>query len=220
MSNEILATLGLTDTQMVDLVNELGGKEGILKFLEDRKLPIVQARTITERFPKWRMFRIGGVTKEVLLQRIEAGSSIAKWAKDLMKQPKFTTQETEENIETIILTPTDFGFKQMPTSRELFDQKRLFEWSVQNATRLPQGYVVELLPAEAGPHIRDQYNDQMKGEVIWVAMDPITDSGGGPGIFSIYWGIFGVQWLASVFVRPEEQWFAGTRIVFRLRKIV
>jgi|GEM_PF-2652368 len=183
------------------------------------RMPEPPTLTVEQKFAKWRSFLIGGVNKKALLQRVEARFSVGDWAKDLMKRPAFTTQDAEEEIETIILTPADFGYERQPTTTELLDPTRLAEWSKQNAARLPEGYVVELLPAEVGPHIRDQYKDQPKGEVLWMAMERITDSDGDPDVFRVRRGGDGTQWLCTCSADPGSQWSLDYRLVFRLRKV-
>jgi len=167
---------------------------------------------------KWRTFLIGGVDKKVFLKRIEAGFMVSDYAKSLVNNCAFTTLDKEEEIDTIILTPADFGYERMPTTTELLDPIRLAEWCAQNAERL-DGHVVELLPAEAGPHIRDQYKDQPNGEVLWIAMERITVSDGSPSVFNVRRDSGGKQWLRSRWTGPGFQWFLDYRIVFRLRKV-
>ncbi|HUQ29936.1 MAG TPA: hypothetical protein VM103_00220 [Candidatus Paceibacterota bacterium] len=172
-----------------------------------------------EKFAKWRTFLIGGVDKKSLLQRVKSGFSVSDWAQDLMKQKAFTTLEKEEEIDTIILTPRDFGYERNhPTTVELLDPVRLAKWSQENAERL-DGHVVELLPAEAGLHIRNQYKDQPLGEVLWIAMERITDSDGDPCVFIVERFDGGEQWLNTYWTRPDAEWNLGNRIVFRLRKV-
>ncbi len=167
---------------------------------------------------KWRTFLIGGVAKKALLQRVKAGFEVGSYAEDIMKKSAFTTLDKEEAIDTIVLTPADFGYTWMPTTTELFDPTRLREWSMQNAERL-DGHVIELLPAEAGPHIRDQYRDQPNGEVLWIAMERIGGSDGRPSVFYVGRDDHGEQWLRTDWARPDGQWLLGDRIVFRLRKV-
>ncbi len=190
-----------------------------LQFVIEGKEPTAPALVVEQKFAKWRTFLIGGVAKKALLARVKSGFEVGTWAEDMMKRDAFTTLDAEEEIETIILTPADFGYERMPTTTELFDTTRLAEWSKQNAVRLPSGYVVELLPTEAGPHIRDQYKDQPKGEVLWIAMERITDSDGYPYVFSVLRNDGGVQWLAGGDAIPKFQWSLDYRVVFRLRKV-
>lgn len=190
-----------------------------LQTLVEGEEPTAPTLVVEPKFAAWRTFLIGGVNAKALLVRVQAGFTVSDWAKDLMMQRAFTTQDAEEEIETIILTPADFGYERNPTTTELLDPARLAEWSTQNAARLPQGYVVELLPAEAGPHIRDQYKDQPKGELLWIAMERIADSDGYPLVFHVKRIVGGERWLYGDFAHPANQWDLGYRIVFRLRKV-
>lgn len=182
------------------------------------KMPEPPVLHVEPGLTKWRTFLIGGVAKKALLKRVEAGFTVSDYARSLVNNRAFTTLGAEESIDTIVLTPKDFGYERMPTTTELLDPTRLAEWSAQNAERL-DGHVVELLPAEAGPHIRDQYKDQPNGEVLWIAMERITDSYGGPSVFTVGRRDGGGQWLDARWARPGSQWRLGRRIVFRLRKV-
>ncbi len=190
-----------------------------LQSIHDGKAPVIPTLVSGTKFTPWRTFLIGGVAKKALLKRVEAGFTVSDYARNLVNSRAFTTLDKEEEINTIILTPADFGYERNPTTTELFDPARLAEWSKQNADRLPEGYVVDLLPAEAGPHIRDQYKDQPKGEVLWIAMERITASGGSPGVFYVLRDDGGEQWLYAYWAGPDYQWDLDRRVVFRLRKV-
>ncbi len=183
------------------------------------RMPEPPILAVKEVFAAWRSFLIGGVAYKPLLARVKAGYEVSSWAEDLMRQKVFTTLPVEESIDTIILTPTDFGYERMPTTTELLDPARLAEWSRQNAHRLPEACVVELLPAEAGPHIRDQHKDQPKGEILWIAMERIVDSDRRPSVFAVKRRGDGRRWLRTDWAYPESQWDLGGRLVFRLRKV-
>ena len=195
--------------------------DDVMKALQaviEGKMPEPPLLVVEPKFAKWRTFLIGGVAKKALLKRVEAGFTVSDYVKSLVNNRAFTTLDKEEEIDTIILTPADFGYERMPTTTELLDPTRLAEWSAQNAERL-DGYVVELLPAEAGPHIRDQYKDQPNGEVLWIAVERIADSDGSPCVFFVERDSDGEQWLRARWAVPGSRWFLGHRIVFRLRKV-
>jgi hypothetical protein len=188
-----------------------------LQAVIEGKMPEPPVLVVEPGLTKWRTFLIGGVSKKALLKRVEAGFTVSDYAKSLVNNRAFTTLDKEEAIDTIVLTPADFGYTRNPTATELLDPTRL-EWSEQNAERL-NGHVVELLPAEAGPHIRDQYKDQPNGEVLWIAMERISDSHGYPYVFAVERDSDGRQWLNAFWTYPGHQWHLGYRIVFRLRKV-
>jgi hypothetical protein len=192
-----------------------------LQSIHDGKEPVMPTLIIEPRLASWRKFLIGGVAKKPLLQRVKSGFEVGSYPESIVNNRVFTTQNVEESIDTIILEVRDFDYTRRPTTTELFDPARLAEWSKQNQHRLPEGYdAIELLPAEAGLHIRDQYKDQPKGEVLWMAMERITGSGGGPRVFSVERDGVGAQWLDARWASPQGQWSLGNRIVFRLRKKV
>ncbi len=174
------------------------------------------------RLTAWRTFRIGGMNKKNLLKRVRSGGvEVSSYAEGVMNNRSFTTLDAEEEIDTIVLEVRDFGYEHQPMTSELLDPSRLAEWSKQNAHRLPEGYdAIELLPAEAGPHIRDQYKDQPNGEVLWMAMERIAASGGSPGVFGVERGGGVEQWLRASWSCSGDQWFLDLRLVFRLRKKV
>ncbi len=189
-----------------------------LQSIHDGKAPVIPTLVSEPKLTPWRTFLIGGVAKKALLKRVEAGFTVSDYARSLVNNRAFTTLDKEEEINTIILTPADFGYERMPTTTELLDPTRLAEWSAQNAERLDD-HVVELLPAEAGPHIRDQYKDQPNDELLWIAMERITDSVGSPCVFVIERDSGGEQWLGAGWAVPGRQWGLDDRIVFRLRKV-
>ena len=184
------------------------------------KEPIIPTLSVDQKFAKWRTFIIGGFVPRALLSRVETGCKVGDGAKNLMRQVSFTTRSmVEEGVETIILTPADFGYERQPTVTELLDPTRLAEWSKQNAHRLPADYVVELLPAEAGPHIRDQYKDQLKYEVLWIAMKRIADSNGNQHVFGLERSDDGERKLHTGWMHPDDPCSLDRRLVFRLRKV-
>lgn len=179
------------------------------------------AHVVETEFAKWRTFRIGGMTrKEALLVRVREVSLVDGRAEHLMKDCEaFTTQDREEEIETIILAPADFSYECMPTITELLDPARLNKWSQQNARRLPEGHVVELLPAEAGPQIRDQYEDQPENEILRIAMERIIAQNGFSYIFVVKRGEDGVRVLSTSWASPVGQWNLDAKFVYWLRRV-
>lgn len=168
---------------------------------------------------RWRTFAIGGITPKGLLIKVRAGSSVDGRAEGMIKDRAFTTQGVKEEVETAILTPADFGYECMPTTTELLDPERLALWSGQNARRLPEGYFVGLLPAEAGPHICDQYKDQPRGEVLRIAMERITLMNGYSHIFVLRRGDNDVQLLSTSWAGPACQWGLNIKFVYQLVRV-
>lgn len=185
---------------------------------------LVTEQVKSPRFTAFRKFFIGGVSKdtfEAFLERLKTTCSVGEYVENFVaKHPAFTMRGTKEEIDTIILTPVDFGYERMPTITELFDPARLAKWSKKNAHRLPEGCVVELLPAEAGPHIRHQYKNQPPITCLFVAMEPVTlEVSREPIIFRIGRHKDGERWIYTSPVFPEAKWYPTCSFVFRLRKV-
>ncbi|MBI4118922.1 MAG: hypothetical protein HY452_01520, partial [Parcubacteria group bacterium] len=100
-------------------------------------------------------------------------------------------------------TVKDLGFKKEPTITELF-------------IRIKE--VGDLCPAEVGPHLRLTDTDQPNNSWYWIAMEPITGSGGGPGVFRLKRYGVGERWLGAGYVCPGGRWGLGLTVVFRLSK--
>ena len=162
------------------------------------------------RFIRTMSIQIGGVPKDDLIEQIKAAREVSSYADSMMRHKLFTTLDAEESITLIDLCPADLGFTENPTTTELFDVKRLAEWSKANL----DGYIVDLCPAEVGPHLAIQYKDQPKGEVLWIAMERVPDSGGRLGVFGVGRDGGGGLWLGSDWTGPVGRWRLGGRIVF------
>ena len=176
--------------------------------------------TKVEKLMPWRKSTIGGMTAQRLLLQSERNSYVEGWACNLISEKVLATRRTKQRIETIVLSPADFGFEEYPTTAELLNPTRLLEWSKQNTHRLPEGSFVELLPTEAGPHIRDQYKDQPKGEYLTVASERIIDPVGKPNLFVLAGDCVNEKpHLGSSEALPDGRWQLDTRLLFRLRKV-
>lgn len=130
------------------------------------------------------------------------GFEISGYAYDLLEKVEY--QNKKQSVDLVVLTPADLGFTSYPTTTELFARAK------------EQGY--DLCPAEIGPRLRAQYKDQPNGEWLSIANEPITDSGGYPGVFAVGRDSDGGRWLHAGWADPEGQWDLGGRVVFRLRK--
>lgn len=148
----------------------------------------------------WKTIEIG--TKE---PKFGKDIIISSYAKDLLS--KTTYPKKKENIDLVILTPKDLGFTSYCTTTQLFDEANLAK------------YGVELCPAYVAPFLRQEYMNQPNGEWLYIAMNPITDSGGNPGVFGVGRRDGGEVWLYGDWADPGDVWNLGGRFVFRLRKV-
>jgi len=150
---------------------------------------------------------IGGETVQVLEQKLQkANVQIFDSAKEILNSDEFTTLETPEEIDLVILRVSDFGFKDfdfLPTTNQLY----------QRAKELG----LELCPAEVGPHYRLKYTDQPFKECLYIGMKQIKDSCGNVFILSHY-GDDGLR-LDTPHELPIFGWLLDKEIVFRHRKL-
>lgn len=154
----------------------------------------------TKKETIWKTITIGGKKEYVF----PADMYVSDWAKDI--QSKTPLAKKKEKVNLVVLSVSDLGFTDRVTTTELFDEKNLAK------------YGVALCPAEVGLALRKQYTDQPHGEWLYVAMNPITDSGGRPFVFLVGRPSGGARWLLGRWVRQGNVWYRGYRIVFRLRK--
>lgn len=186
-----------------DFAEKLGSPEGPIWFSAFKRflrkenpwaLKLIRQITLT----------IGGVSEDALAKQLkDGGHSVSDWARDIMGKPTFTTLPEPTEIELGWVTVRDLGFTKEPTTEELF-------------TRIKE--VGELCPAEVGPHLRLADKDQQRGTWYWVAMEPISDSGGSPDVFDVRRGGGGGRWLCALFASPDGRWNLGGTVVFRLCK--
>ena len=148
---------------------------------------------------------IGGQTKEQLEQALErAGIKISDYARSMMKGKDFTTAKRKEQNDLVRLTVDAlFNDGRNHTTDEIYQKAKDFG--------------LELCPAEVGPHLRLNYQDQPLGEWVYVAMKQITGSDGRPFIFCVGRPEVG-SWLYGSWAEPGGEWPPRYEFVFRLRK--
>jgi hypothetical protein len=165
-----------------------------------------------------RDFTIGDVPKKSLLRLVQKDNRVTVDAEGIFYKPDFTVLERQQVIRTIILTVRDFGFREKPKTAELLNPARLLQWSWKNQHRLPEGYVLEMLRAEAGPHIRLQYDDQPIGQILRMAMQGVMVSREELHVFVV--GNHGkIKCLSTTLALPETEWPHAYSVVFGLRKV-
>lgn len=98
-----------------------------------------------------------------------AGCQVGDWARDLIKNKIDFTKSVEEDVKLIKRTVAELGFAKGATLRQILE--RGLEVGLE-----------ECRPTD-GPNARIAYTDQRLGEVVWMAMRPITDSHGYSDIF-------------------------------------
>ncbi len=155
-------------------------------------------------FPIYLETEVGGKSKDELLAELSAaGIEVSDWAKDIMSKPAWKPGP-KERVKFARVKVKDLGFTENPTTSQIWT--RILEL----------GYA--LCEPGDGPAIRRDLKDQPTGDVCWLAMNQITDSGGRPRVFKLERDVRGKRWLRAYWTLPGDQWLLGSEIVFRLRK--
>lgn len=170
---------------------------------------IIEGRVAGEprQWEVWKMLKLGTGIKDAEGFRTaltQDGHGIGDWANDILGKPAFTASETETEVDLVLVTVAELGFKDGAKRSDIYTRA--------------QELGLQLCPAEVGPQLRLQYKDQPNGEWILVGMEPITDSDGGLGVFGVERYDVGKQWLFSSGGSPDIYWFADFRWVFIRRK--
>ena len=153
-------------------------------------------------FKIWKTIKLGTGLKSAddFRQALKGGDfCIGDWANDILGKPAFTAVSEEIEVDLIVSSVADLGFKNGATHRDIYKRAQEFGW--------------ELCPVEVGPQLRLQYTDQPTGEWLLIAMEPISGSGGDLIVFSVERDDSG-SWLYGNDGHPAYFWAAGNRWVF------
>lgn len=159
-------------------------------------------------FPEGKVSResimAGGIPVKEYEEGLKQKGGFSGYAGSLMENPDFVTLTDREPIDLITLRVQDLGFTEYPTTDQLYEK----------ASELG----LELCPPEVGPDYLLQNPTLDMYEWRYIAMKPITDSGGRPGVFGLArYG--GGLWLGAYWAGPAGKWGLDGRVVFRHRKL-
>lgn len=128
----------------------------------------------------------------------KAGYKVSDYASDILKKVKFGKKR---QVEIVIKEVREFGFTEVVSYKEIIEKAK------------NEG--LELCPAEVGPTLRMSYKNQLTGEWLIIAMNPITDSDGSLRAFSV--DCVGRElWLRILYANPGHLFDPSDRIVFVL----
>jgi hypothetical protein len=148
--------------------------------------------------------KIGGKDAEKLIEEMqEENIDISEYAMSMLKSKDFAVLEENEDAILIRLKVRDLGISH-PTTDNIY--KRIKELGL------------ELCPADVGPHLRLQYQNQPMGEWVWIGMKQIFDRDGCQSVFVLIRFESGL-WLNVNWSEPTLEWSPEGEIVFRLRKL-
>lgn len=192
----------LTLGQVEALVNKLGGMEGVQRFLSGELLVSATAKV----WKTWKTIQLGTglqTADDFRKEVVKAGMKIGDWANDILGKPAFTATTSETEVELVVASVAELGFKDGATRKDIYVRA--------------QEFGLDLCPPEVGPQLRLQYTDQPKGEWLVIAMEPITGSDGNLDLFGVEHDD-GERWLSASDGNPGNFWDGGHRFVFLRRK--
>ena len=159
-------------------------------------------RVIAEKFPAWKTIKLGtGLRSADDFRKAlkQSGCKIGDWGNDILGKPAFIASDTETEVDLVVVSVAELGFKEGATRKNIYNKAKKLG--------------LELCPNEVGPQLRLQYKDQPKDKWLRIAMEPISGSGGGLGIFEVAHGGHGL-WLGGVDGDPDDFWGGHDRFVF------
>ncbi len=193
----------LTLGQMEAVVNKLGGMDGVQRLLAGELVVKPASKKV---FPIWKTIKLGTGLKtaddfrEAIKDR---GMKIGDGANDILGKPQFTVVTKETELDLVVISVAELGFKSGATREQIYARAKEFG--------------LDLCPAEVGPQLRLQYQDQPDGEWLVIAMEPIIASVGDLELFSVK-RYDSDLWLRGVYDYPASVWYAAHRFVFSRRK--
>ena len=153
------------------------------------------------QFEAWRTVKLG-IHQSVQAFREsleEQGVRISRWAGEILRKTPVASEESEVQLARV--TVAELGFPEGATYEQICDRAK------------ERG--LQLCPAEVGPALREQYQDQPEGEWLAIAMESIADSDGDLRVFAVY-HVGDARWLITFWSSPEDSWDPGYSFVFVL----
>jgi len=188
--------------QIEAVFNKLGGDDGVRRFLAGELV----IKPIQFEFKVFKTIKLGTGLKTAgdFRKAIKDNKMrIGDWANDILGKPAFTVATEETELDLVVVSVAELGFKDGATREQIYARAKELG--------------LDLCPAEVGPQLRLQYKDQPNGELLVIAMEPITDSDGDLDLFDVRRDDSDL-WLSGYDASPGHVWDADFRFVFSRRK--
>lgn len=116
--------------------------------------------------PVWRKCRIGRMSKEHIQDELHQGAGVTTTpqADGLLRSDDFIPTEELSEVSLVKITPADLGMT-------LKEQEYRISYEKVLKCGLASG--LSACPFDLAPRLRVQYQDQPRGEILWVAMVPL-----------------------------------------------
>lgn len=129
----------------------------------------------------------------------DKGMKFGSSANNILGQPEFIVATEEIELDLIIVSASELGFKNGATREKIYDRVKELG--------------LELCPVEVGPQLRLQYADQLTGEWLLIGMEPIRDPNSGLVVFLVAHDGVGL-WIDSDVGDLDGVWNADNWWVF------
>jgi hypothetical protein len=214
MGGGIARTVRLLGVDLRKQVHEKGGTDEDIELVRERRPKLFEsfAEAIVKtaralkiadgKFTTWKTIRLGVHQNVKALKRaLEVGGNrISNYDTDLMCQSAFSFAKKPEDAELVRVTVRELGFDKGTSLREI----------LARGTELG----LKICEPEIGPGLRLNYSDQPSDEVLWIAMNPMSGSGGHPEVFYVYRGV-DARWLNTRWLDLDSLWYPEIEFVFR-----
>jgi len=158
------------------------------------------------KFPIWKVVKIGtGLkTADDFRRAFKAiCHKIGESANDILGRAAFIISKCKKEINLVIVTPIDLGFKYNTTRLNIYKRAQELD--------------LELCSPEVGPQLRLQYKNQPPGEYLHIAMLPILGENNQARAFGIERD-GNAFFLHAANGSPESVWSVNSKWVFVRRR--
>lgn len=164
---------------------------------------------------------IGGRSSSKLEKFIDGKFNMANSARSMVKNNEFTTLPKQEGRWFITLSNSELGLANCVTTVQLLGTNDDVDNQGNPAPFTKgkgQGLGLELCLPEVGVYQRAADQEQPLGDAYWIAMKPISDSGGFPSVFGLE-RLRGSSWLRGGLAFPGHRWDPQDRLVWALPQV-
>lgn len=237
----IQADLGLTPEQVASDPSQIteGTRAYVGSFVhqdgQGRIIPIFEALKSVDQIytaegreiPRWSL-KVGGKSVSELGMLLDEAKTrqpktiVSKYAESMFRNPDFAESLVSEEVQIDLVMPNvqDLGFPRGATTAEIIGRENDTDKHGSPAS-FTKGRMTALglypCPREVGVFQRRADVNQEMNTWYWIAMKPIADSAGHPGVFELVRS-GSCLWLGDRWADPGSRWRPGGRLAFSFRK--
>ncbi len=190
------------------------GAEAVYLFFEAIKH---RTRTSIRHVPKgkispWKSILTGGLTNTDLYNQVSNLYYMGTWSRYFIRNTCFNINPENHKVNLVALPLEFFGFSEPVRTDVFLDEDFLRRWSSINL----ENSSLELCSPEDAYRLRQCYDNQPCGEILWTAMRPLEDLKGNHRILCVRRRNHGRRWIDACPARSTARWSLGVKFIFRL----